>query len=173
VSTLAGQAPASHISLYSFLSGLPGVDQVGAEARAAGLGTRSIKKESKVWAIDTAISMVDLTTLEGADTPGKVRAMSAKALHPDPTDLSTPSVAAVCVYGDLVYAAREVVGNRIHVAAVATAFPSGRASLSVKLADTKDAVAAGAAVHFSPAITQRSSKRSLQSRKCAVTPTSR
>jgi deoxyribose-phosphate aldolase len=123
---------------------LPGVDQVGAEARAAGLGTRSIKKESKVWAIDTAISMVDLTTLEGADTPGKVRAMSAKALHPDPTDLSTPSVAAVCVYGDLVYAAREVVGNRIHVAAVATAFPSGRASLSVKLADTKDAVAAGA-----------------------------
>ncbi len=144
MSTLAGQAPASHISLYSFLSGLPGVDQVGAEARAAGLGTRSIKKESKVWAIDTAISMVDLTTLEGADTPGKVRAMSAKALHPDPTDLSTPSVAAVCVYGDLVYAAREVVGNRIHVAAVATAFPSGRASLSVKLADTKDAVAAGA-----------------------------
>ena len=144
MSTLAGQAPASHISLYSFLSGLPGVDQVGAEARAAGLGTRSIKKESKVWAIDTAISMVDLTTLEGADTPGKVRAISAKALHPDPTDLSTPSVAAVCVYGDLVYAAREVVGNRIHVAAVATAFPSGRASLSVKLADTKDAVAAGA-----------------------------
>jgi len=144
VSTLAGQAPASHISLYSFLSGLPGVDQVGAEARAAGLGTRSIKKESKVWAIDTAISMVDLTTLEGADTPGKVRAISAKALHPDPTDLSTPSVAAVCVYGDLVYAAREVVGNRIHVAAVATAFPSGRASLSVKLADTKDAVVAGA-----------------------------
>ena len=134
----------SHQGLFSFLAGLPGVDQVGAEARAAGLGTRSIKKESKVWAIDTAISMVDLTTLEGADTPGKVRAMSAKALHPDPTDLSTPSVAAVCVYGDLVDAAWEVVGDRIHVAAVATAFPSGRASLSVKLADTKDAVAAGA-----------------------------
>ena len=131
-------------SLHSFLAGLPGVDQVGAEARAAALGTRSIKKESKIWAIDLAISMVDLTTLEGADTPGKVKAMSAKALHPDPTDLSTPSVAAVCVYGDLVYAAREVVGERIHVAAVATAFPSGRASLSVKLADTKDAVAAGA-----------------------------
>jgi len=144
VSTLAGQAPASQISLYSFLSGLPGVDQVGAEARAAALGTRSIKRESKVWAIDTAISMVDLTTLEGADTPGKVRAMSAKALHPDPTDLNTPSVAAVCVYGDLVYAAREVVGDRIHVAAVATAFPSGRASLNVKIADTQDAVAAGA-----------------------------
>jgi deoxyribose-phosphate aldolase len=144
VSTLAGQAPSSHKSLYSFLSGLPGVDQVGAEARAAALGTRSIKKESKVWAIDTAISMVDLTTLEGADTPGKVKAMSAKALHPDPTDQTTPSVAAVCVYGDLVYAAREVVGDRIHVAAVATAFPSGRASLNIKLADTKEAVAAGA-----------------------------
>lgn len=144
MSTLAGQAPASHIGLFSFLSGLPGVDQVGAEARAAALGTRSIKKESKIWAIDIAISMVDLTTLEGADTPGKVRAMSAKALHPDPTDPTTPSVAAVCVYGDLVYAAREIVGDRIHVAAVATAFPSGRASLNVKIADTQDAVAAGA-----------------------------
>lgn len=144
MSTLAGWAPASHRGLYSFLSGLPGVDQVGAEARAAALGTRSIKRESKIWAIDAAISMVDLTTLEGADTPGKVKAMSAKALHPDPTDPSTPSVAAVCVYGDLVYAAREVVGDRIHVAAVATAFPSGRASLNVKIADTQDAVAAGA-----------------------------
>ena len=127
-----------------FLEGLPGVDQVGAEARAAALGTRSIKKESKLWAIDTAISMVDLTTLEGADTPGKVKAMCSKALHPDPTDLTTPSVAAVCVYGDLVETARSVVGNRIHVAAVATAFPSGRASLEVKLLDTKEAVAAGA-----------------------------
>jgi len=144
VSSPSSYSHTSHQGLHAFLSGLPGVDQVGAEARAAGLGTRSIKKESKVWAIDTAISMVDLTTLEGADTPGKVRAMSAKALHPDPTDLSTPSVAAVCVYGDLVYAAREVVGNRIHVAAVATAFPSGRASLNVKIADTQDAVAAGA-----------------------------
>ena len=97
-----------------------------------------------MWAIDTAISMVDLTTLEGADTPGKVKAMCSKALHPDPTDLSTPSVAAVCVYGDLVETARSVVGDRIHVAAVATAFPSGRASLDVKLLDTKEAVAAGA-----------------------------
>jgi deoxyribose-phosphate aldolase len=130
--------------LRGFLEGLPGVDQVGAEARAAALGTRSIKKESKLWAIDTAISMVDLTTLEGADTPGKVKAMCSKALHPDPTDLTTPSVAAVCVYGDLVETARSVVGDRIHVAAVATAFPSGRASLEVKLLDTKEAVAAGA-----------------------------
>ena len=144
MSSFNSQTPASHKGLHSFLAGLPGIDQVGAEARAVALGTRSIKKESKIWAIDMAISMVDLTTLEGADTPGKVKAMSSKALHPDPTDPSTPSVAAVCVYGDLVYAAREVVGDRIHVAAVTTAFPSGRASLGVKLADTKDAVDAGA-----------------------------
>ena len=137
-------SPPATVDLRGYLEGLPGVDQVGAEARAAALGTRSIKKESKVWAIDTAISMVDLTTLEGADTPGKVKAMCSKALHPDPTDLSTPSVAAVCVYGDLVETARSVVGDRIHVAAVATAFPSGRASLEVKLLDTQEAVAAGA-----------------------------
>jgi deoxyribose-phosphate aldolase len=130
--------------LNAYLKGLPGVDQVGLEARAATLGTRSIKNESKIWAIDTAIEMVDLTTLEGVDTPGKVRAMCSKALHPDPTDNSCPSVAAVCVYGDLVPTAREVVGDRIHVAAVATAFPSGRASMDVKLMDTKEAVAAGA-----------------------------
>ncbi len=144
MSSLDSQASASRNGLHAFLAGLPGVDQVGAEARAAALGARSIKKESKIWAIDTAISMVDLTTLEGADTPGKVKAMSAKALHPDPTDPTTPSVAAVCVYGDLVYVAREVVGDRIHVAAVTTAFPSGRASINVKLADTKEAVDAGA-----------------------------
>lgn len=142
--SLDTHAPASHKGLYAFLAGLPGVDQVGAEARVAALGTRSIKKDSKLWAINTAISMVDLTTLEGADTPGKVKAMCSKALHPDPTDMTTPSVAAVCVYGDLVSTAREVVGDRLHVAAVATAFPSGRASLNIKLADTTEAVAAGA-----------------------------
>lgn len=130
--------------LRSFLHGLPGVDEVGAAGRAAMLGTRSIKAASKSWAIDLAISMVDLTTLEGMDTPGKVRAMCAKALRPDPSDLSTPSVAAVCVYGDLVDVARDAVGQAVHVAAVATAFPSGRASLAVKLLDTEQAVAAGA-----------------------------
>ena len=130
--------------LKAYLKGLPGVDQVGLEARAATLATRSIKNESKIWAIDTAISMVDLTTLEGMDTPGKVKAMCAKALRPDPTDSSCPSVAAVCVYGDLVPTARDAVQNQIHVAAVATAFPSGRASMDVKLMDTKEAVAAGA-----------------------------
>lgn len=135
---------ASPGSLRRFLHGLPGVDEVGALGRVAGLGTRSIKTDAKAWAIDTAISMVDLTTLEGADTAGKVHAMCAKALRPDPTDPTTPSVAAVCVYGDLVATAREVVGTDVHVAAVATAFPSGRASLAVKLLDTADAVAAGA-----------------------------
>ncbi len=117
---------------------------MGAHGRAASLGTRSIKNASKAWAIDLAIRMVDLTTLEGADTPGKVGAMCAKALRPDPTDASTPGVAAVCVYGDMVATAREAVGDALHVAAVATAFPSGRASLAVKLLDTADAVAAGA-----------------------------
>ena len=135
---------ASPGSLRRFLHGLPGVDEVGANARAAALGTRSIKNDAKAWAIDLAIRMVDLTTLEGMDTPGKVRAMCSKALRPDPTDASVPSVAAVCVYGDLAGIARSVVGDRVHVAAVATAFPSGRASLNVKLADTADAVAAGA-----------------------------
>jgi deoxyribose-phosphate aldolase len=140
---LAG-ATTSAASLRQFLHGLPGVDEVGAAGRAASLGTRSVKAASKAWAIDLAIRMVDLTTLEGMDSPGKVRAMCAKALRPDPTDPSAPPVAAVCVYGDLVATARSVVGDRVHVAAVATAFPSGRASLAVKLLDTSDAVAAGA-----------------------------
>ena len=140
---LAG-ATTSAASLRQFLHGLPGVDEVGAAGRAAALGTRSVKAASKAWAIDLAIRMVDITTLEGMDSPGKVRAMCAKALRPDPTDPSAPPVAAVCVYGDLVATARSVVGDRVHVAAVATAFPSGRASLAVKLLDTRDAVAAGA-----------------------------
>lgn len=131
-------------SLRRFLHGLPGVDEVGAQGRVAALSTRSIKADAKRWAIDLAISMVDLTTLEGMDTPGKVRALCGKALRPDPTDPTTPSVAAVCVYGDLVETARSVVGDAVHVAAVATAFPSGRASLAVKLMDTREAVAAGA-----------------------------
>src|SRR5215217_8325050 len=136
---------ASDASLRRFLHGLPGVDQVGLEARAAGLGTRSIKTTAKAWALDTAISMVDLTTLEGADTPGKVRALCAKAMHPDPGDPACPRVAAVCVYNDLAPVAVEALrGSGIHVAAVATAFPSGRATRAVKLADTRDAVEGGA-----------------------------
>jgi deoxyribose-phosphate aldolase len=132
-------------TLRRFLHGLPGVDQVGAEARAASLGTRSIKTTAKAWAIDLAIRMVDLTTLEGQDTPGKVRALAAKAMHPDPADPTCPSTAAVCVYPDMVAVAKETLGRSgVNVAAVATAFPSGRAALDIKLADTEDAVQAGA-----------------------------
>ena len=139
-------------SLRLHLEGLSRVDAVGLEQRAAGLGTRSIKTTSKAWALDTIIRLIDLTTLEGADTPGKVRSLVAKALNPDPLDRTTPRVAAVCVYGDMVPAAVDALGaahgdpdaGGVSVAAVATAFPSGRASLAIKLADTAEAVAAGA-----------------------------
>jgi deoxyribose-phosphate aldolase len=148
--------------LRSVLAGLPGVDKVGVEARAAALATRSIKTTAKAAAIDLAIRMIDLTTLEGSDTPGKVRALSAKALRPDPADPGCPPVAAVCVYPSMVPVAAEVVKGvgvpglsaptggpgagrgTVHVASVATAFPSGQAPLSVKLAETRAAVAAGA-----------------------------
>ena len=142
---LLGVSRLTNSALTTWLHGLPGVDQVGCEARAASLGTRSIKAASKAWAIDTAISMIDLTTLEGADTAGKVRGLATRALVPDPSDPSTPSPAAVCVYGDMVAIAKDTLGDSgVKVAAVATAFPSGRASMAVKLADTADAVAAGA-----------------------------
>lgn len=142
---VSGEMVASDTALRQLLLGLPGVDQVGAEGRAASLATRSIKRDSKMWALDMAIRMIDLTTLEGADTPGKVRAMCGKARRPDPTDPSVPPVAAVCIYPDLVELAKhELAGTGIAVAAVATAFPSGRASMEVKLADVRDAVAAGA-----------------------------
>jgi deoxyribose-phosphate aldolase len=141
---LAG-AVADEAALRRFLHGLPGVDPVGVEARAAALATRSIKKQSKLDALDLAISMVDLTTLEGADTPGKVRSLCAKARRPDPDDLSTPQVAAVCVYPDRVsVAAEELAGTGIGIASVATAFPSGRTSLPIKLADTRLAIESGA-----------------------------
>jgi len=135
----------SDSALRQVLHGLPGVDQVGTEARAASLATRSIKRDAKLWAIDTSIRMIDLTTLEGADTAGKVRAMCAKARRPDPADPAVPPVAAVCVYPDLVTVARaELAGSPVAIASVATAFPSGRASLAVKLADVRDAVQSGA-----------------------------
>src|SRR6476469_214950 len=113
---------------------LSGVDAAGLEQRAAGLGTRSIKTTSKAWALDRIIGLIDLTTLEGADTPGKVRSLVAKAVTPDPADPSCPRVAAVCVYGDMVPHAVQALGSShgdpdqggIAVAAVATAFPSGR-----------------------------------------------
>ena len=143
-----GLVDGSDASLKKYLGALSGVDQVGADARAAVLATRSIKTSSKRWAIDTAISMVDLTTLEGADTPGKVEALCTKAVRPDPTDLTVPSVGAVCVYNDMVRVARKhldlIGGIHVGVAAVSTAFPSGRASMKVKLQDTEDALNAGA-----------------------------
>ncbi|HLM29465.1 MAG TPA: deoxyribose-phosphate aldolase [Acidimicrobiales bacterium] len=136
---------ASNDTLRRFLHGLSGVDQVGVEARAAGLATRSIKTTAKAFALDLAVRMVDLTTLEGQDTPGKVAALCAKGRRPDLTDPSCPPVAAICVYGDLVPTAVEALrGSGVHIAAVATAFPSGRAPLDVKLADVRAAVAAGA-----------------------------
>jgi deoxyribose-phosphate aldolase len=138
-------ATADESSLRRFLFGLPGVDPVGIEQRAAGLATRSIKRDSKLAAIDLAISMVDLTTLEGADTPGKVRNLSRKAMMPDPDNPETPQVAAICVYPDMVpIAVSELKGSGVKVASVASAFPSGRSTLEVKLSDTKIAVEGGA-----------------------------
>lgn len=135
----------SEAQLRSLLSGLSGVDAVGVEARANKLATRSLKKSTKLAALDLAISMVDLTTLEGADTVGRVRSLCHKARRPDPHDPEVPSAAAVCVYPDLVACAKSVLaGSSVAVASVATAFPSGRASLNVKLGDVREAVDAGA-----------------------------
>ena len=139
------QVSSSDSSLRRFLHGLPGVDAVGAEDRAAMLGTRSIKTDAKQFALDLAIRMVDLTTLEGQDTSGKVSALCNKAMRPDPADPTCPATAAVCVYPDLVGVARKALGSSgVHIAAVATAFPSGRAALDIKLAETRAAVEAGA-----------------------------
>ncbi|GGM32153.1 deoxyribose-phosphate aldolase [Dactylosporangium sucinum] len=143
--TLTAEVARSQGALRTFLHGLPGVDQVGAEQRAAMLGTRSIKTTAKAQALDLAIRMVDLTTLEGSDTPGKVRALCAKAVRPDPADATCPSAAAICVYPAMIPVAAEALrGTGVHLASVATAFPSGQAPLDVKLADTRAAVAAGA-----------------------------
>ena len=131
-------------SLRGFLHTLPAVDPVGLEARAAQLASRSIKKDTKRALIDLAISMVDLTTLEGVDTPGKVRALCRKAVLPDPDNPDTPSAAAVCVYPDLAgLAVAELAGSGVRVASVATAFPAGRSSVDVKIADTRMAIAGG------------------------------
>ena len=121
------------------------IDQVGVEVRAAELAKRSIKKEAKLWALDLAIRCCDLTTLEGQDTDGKVAALCSKAMRPDPTDATVPAVAAVCVYPNLVPAARDrLAGSGVKVAAVATAFPSGQSPIEVKLRDVEAAVALGA-----------------------------
>jgi deoxyribose-phosphate aldolase len=121
------------------------VDQVGAEERAASLARRSIKKDSKRWALDLAIRCCDLTTLEGSDSPGKVRQLASKAMRPAPGDPSIPHVAALCVYPNLVPIAVEAVrGSGVKVASVATGFPSGQVPLELRLAEIERAVEAGA-----------------------------
>lgn len=133
------------IDTLRFIQQTVTVDEVGVAERVARLGSRSIKKASKVEALKLAMRMIDLTTLEGQDTPGKVRQMCFKAAHVHDEVPGIPQVAAVCVYPTLVRTAREALkGTKIHVAAVATAFPSGQAPTSVKLEDTRYAVDEGA-----------------------------
>jgi deoxyribose-phosphate aldolase len=121
------------------------VDAVALEERAATLAKRSIKRESKLLALDLAIRTMDLTTLEGADTPGKITSLATKAIRPDPADASIPSVAALCVYPNLVpTAVQRLRGSSVKVASVATAFPSGQAPLDLKLTEARDVVEAGA-----------------------------
>lgn len=142
---ILSEATTTASALKKFLHGLSQVDKVGADARAATLATRSIKTSAKLEGIDLAIRMIDLTTLEGSDTRGKVKTLCAKARRPDPLDPSVPATAAVCVYGDLVpFAKLELIGTNVKVAAVATAFPSGRASKEVRVQDVREAVANGA-----------------------------
>jgi deoxyribose-phosphate aldolase len=127
------------------MRGVRSVDEVGADERAASLAKRSIKKSSKLWALDLAVRCMDLTTLEGSDTPGKVTALCAKGIRPKPGDSTIPSVAAICVYPARVADAVEHLrGSNVHVASVATAFPSGQSFLSIKVAETEEAVRAGA-----------------------------
>ena len=131
--------------LGSLLGRVTAVDQVGVEERVDSLKRRSIKKASKLWALELAISMMDLTTLEGKDTPGKVRAMCVKAMRPQPGDPTIPSVAAVCVYPALVAEAKDALkGSTVKIASVATGFPSGQTFREIKVAEVKAAVAAGA-----------------------------
>ena len=131
--------------LGSVLGRQTAVDQVGVELRVESLKRRSIKKASKLWALDLAIRMMDLTTLEGRDTPGKIRALCAKAIHPQPGDPSIPSVAAVCLYPSLIPEAKDALrGSTVKVASVATGFPSGQTFRDIKVAEVKAAVAAGA-----------------------------
>jgi deoxyribose-phosphate aldolase len=143
------QAPALptgfELPLKARLPRIGSVDAVSLEERAASLAKRSIKKDAKVFALELAIRCVDLTTLEGSDTPGKVAALCSKALRPDPSDSSIPSCAAICVYPSLVPVARErLEGSGVKVAAVATGFPSGQYPTPLKIADVRSAVELGA-----------------------------
>src|SRR6187401_700743 len=136
------QAPALptgfELPLEPRLPRIGSIDQVALEERAGTLAKRSIKREAKVFALDLAVRMMDLTTLEGADTPGKVAALASKAIRPDPADTSVPSVAAICVYPNLVPpAVTRVEGTGVKVASVATAFPSGQSPLDAKLDEVR------------------------------------
>ena len=140
-----GRPATSGNALGSLLGRVTTVDQVGVEERVDALKKRSIKKASKLWALDLAIRMIDLTTLEGKDTPGKVRALSAKAIHPKPGDPTIPSVAAICVYPAMVADAKEALkGSTVKVASVATGFPSGQTFRDIKIAEVRAAAEAGA-----------------------------
>ena len=133
------------LSIRRLIDDVGSVDKVGVEARTAAFTTRSLKKNAKLWGLKTAVSMVDLTTLEGQDTPGKIAQLCAKALQPHAPDPSVPPAAAVCVYPALVAAAKShVAGSPVRVASVATAFPSGQAPLRTRLAEVRAAVADGA-----------------------------
>ena len=145
------QAPALpggfELPLEPRLPRIGSVDQVAVEERAASLSRRSIKRESKLFALDLAVRMIDLTTLEGADTPGKVAALCSKAMRPDPSDLTVPPVAAVCIYPNLVPVALDrVQGSGVRVASVATAFPSGQSPLEIKVEETARVAEMGADV---------------------------
>ena len=132
-------------ALGSLLGRVSSVDQVGVEERVDSLKKRSIKRESKLWALDLAIRMMDLTTLEGKDTPGKVRALCAKGMHPQPGDPTIPSVAAICVYPAMIEDAKDALkGSTVKVASVATAFPSGQSPLEAKLDEVRWVVEQGA-----------------------------
>src|SRR5881398_3091823 len=143
------QAPALptgfELPLEPRLPRIGSIDQVAIEERAGTLAKRSIKRESKVFALELAVRVTDLTTLEGADTPGKVAALASKAVRPDPSDPGIPSVAAVCVYPNLVPTAVERVrGSGVKVASVATAFPSGQSPIETKLEEVRWVVEHGA-----------------------------
>ena len=143
------QAPALpsgfELPLEPRLPRIGSIDQVAVEARATDLSRRSIKREAKLFALDLSVRMMDLTTLEGSDTPGKVSALASKAVRPDPSDTSVPSVAAVCVYPNLVQTARErVAGSGVKVASVATSFPSGQSPIDLKVAEARRVVELGA-----------------------------
>src|SRR5881398_3838243 len=143
------QAPALprgfELPLEPRLPRIGSIDQVAVEERAGELAKRSIKKDSKLWALELAVRCCDLTTLEGQDTPGKVAALCSKAIRPDPSDASVPSVAAVCIYPNLVAAAKErLAGSGVKVASVATAFPSGQSPIDLKVAEARRVVELGA-----------------------------